>query len=153
MPDKIALKTLDSQEWSTPQKLYDELDEEFKFNLDSCATKENAKCKKYFTEKENGLYHNWYGSVFCNPPFRYVSKWVEKAMDETVRGNAKTVVMLLPSRTDTKWFHNYCLRNGEIRFIKGRLKYGGAKNSAPFPSMIVIFRSGKNGTRSKRNSR
>lgn len=132
-----------SDEWETPQKLFDELDKEFHFQLDPCATKENAKCESYYTGIDNGLELSWYWAraVFMNPPYgRKIYTWVRKAYRESKRGT--TVVCLLPARTDTKWFHDYCLR-GEIRFIKGRLKFSGQKNSAPFPSMIVIFRGNK----------
>lgn len=127
-------------EWATPQKFFDMLNKEFKFNLDPCATKENAKCKRFFTEKENGLQQRWKSSrVFMNPPYgRAIGKWVLKAFSEN-RGGA-LVVALLPARTDTRWFHDYIYGKAEIRFIKGRLKFGDGKNSAPFPSMVVIFK-------------
>ncbi len=125
--------------WETPQYLFDELNKEFNFNLDVCATKENAKCKNYYTTTQNGLLQEWFGSVWCNPPYgKEISKWIEKAYESSLRGT--TVVMLLPSRTDTKWFHSYIYNQAEIRFIKGRLKFGNSENSAPFPSMIVIFK-------------
>lgn len=131
-----------SDEWSTPQWIYDKLDDEFGFTLDSCATSENHKCDKFFTKADNGLLHSWYGNnVFCNPPYgRGIYDWVKKAFNEAQEKNT-LVVMLLPARTDTKWFHDFIYHKAEIRFIKGRLKFGDSKNSAPFPSMIVIFRS------------
>lgn len=121
-------------EWSTPQYLFDELDKEFHFTLDPCATKENAKCKKFYTREDDGLSKSWKGeTVFMNPPYgREIGKWVAKISSE---GG----VALLPARTDTKWFHDYIYKKAEVRFIKGRLKFGGSKNSAPFPSMVVIF--------------
>ena len=126
-----------SDEWETPQDLYDELDREFHFTLDPCCSEENRKCTKYFTKAENGLMQSWGGqTVFCNPPYSQAAQWVEKAAGENA-----TTVMLLPARTDTRWFHEYIYHHAEIRFIKGRLKFSGAKNSAPFPSMIVIFRN------------
>ena len=128
--------------WETPQDFFDGLDREFQFGLDACATPENAKCKNFFTQKQDGLSQNWggYGTIWCNPPYgREIGKWVQKASEESENG--ETVVMLLPARTDTKWFHNYIYGKAEIRFVKGRLKFGGVKNSAPFPSMIVIFMS------------
>ena len=126
--------------WETPPELFKDLDNEFKFTLDPCASKENHKCAKYFTKEENGLLQDWSGQrVYCNPPYgRTVGEWVEKAAKESRKENT-TVVMLLPARTDTKWFHNYIYGCATIRFIRGRLKFGGSKNSAPFPSMIVIF--------------
>ena len=127
--------------WATPQSFYDKLNDEFRFNLDPCATPENAKCEKYFTKEVNGLTQNWGGyNVFCNPPYgRELSKWVKKAYEESLKPNT-TVVMLIPARTDTKYFHEYIYHKAkEIRFLKGRLKFGTSKNSAPFPSMVVIF--------------
>jgi site-specific DNA-methyltransferase (adenine-specific) len=126
-------------EWSTPQEFFDVLDKEFKFNLDPCATNENAKCVKFYTEEDDGLVQDWKGArVFCNPPYgRVIGDWVKKC----ATGGGKLTVALLPARTDTRWFHDYIYNKAEIRFIKGRLKFGGHKNSAPFPSMVVIFRS------------
>ena len=126
--------------WETPQYLFDELDKEFHFTLDVCATPENAKCKKFYTKLEDGLTQPWPGTVWCNPPYgRQISKWVKRAY-ETNHLLGNTIVMLLPARTDTKWFHEYIYNHAEIRFIKGRLKFGDSVNPAPFPSMIVIFR-------------
>lgn len=124
--------------WSTPQDFFDKLNQEFNFTLDPCATDDNHKCKKYFTTKDNGLSQSWDNEiVFMNPPYgREIGKWVAKA-SKVVGG---VVVCLLPSRTDTRWFHDYIYGRAEIRFIRGRLKFGGCINSAPFPSMIVIFR-------------
>ena len=121
--------------WETPQDLFDKLDSIYHFETDVCAVSENAKCEHYYTPEDDGLKQKWEGVCWCNPPYgRQIGKWVEKA----ARSFA-TVVMLLPARTDTKWFHDYCLPYGKIEFIKGRLKFGDSKNSAPFPSMIVIF--------------
>lgn len=126
--------------WETPQDFFDKLDAEFHFTLDACAIPENAKCEKYFTPEQDGLRQAWTGTVWCNPPYcRQTGKWVKKAHDESIK-NKCTVVMLLPSRTDVSWFHDYILGKAEIRFIRGRLKFGNAKNSAPFPSMVCIFR-------------
>lgn len=135
-----GLFTSNSCEWETPQDLYNQLDKEFSFILDPCATRENAKCPVYFTVEDDGLKQDWheYGRVFMNPPYgREIGKWVRKAYEESLKG--ATVVCLLPSRTDTAWFQDYCMK-GELRFIRGRLKFGGSTNSAPFPSMIVVFR-------------
>lgn len=129
--------------WSTPQTVFDTLDTEFHFKLDPCATEENAKCPLFFTEEQNGLNQDWNqgGAVFMNPPYgRAIKEWMRKAYESALAGI--TVVCLVPSRTDTRWWHDYAMK-GEIRFIKGRLKFGDSKNSAPFPSAIVIFRSGK----------
>ena len=130
--------------WETPQDLFDKLNEEFHFTLDVCALPENAKCESYYTPEIDGLSQKWSGVCWCNPPYgRQIGKWVEKAAREREEGT--TVVMLLPARTDTKWFHDYIYKfYAEIRFIRGRLKFGGVQNSAPFPSMIAIFRGYKN---------
>lgn len=127
--------------WETPQSFYDELDKEFQFTLDPCATPENAKCEMFFTKEMNGLTQNWEGnSVFCNPPYgKEIGKWVKKAYEESKKINT-TVVMLIPARTDTAYFHDYIYHKAkEIRFVKGRLKFGQSKNAAPFPSMVVVF--------------
>ena len=127
--------------WETPQDFYERLNNVFQFDLDPCATSETAKCEKYFTEYENGLLQDWSGrSVFVNPPYgRGVVNWVKKAYEEGLKPHT-TVVCLLPSRTDTKWWHNYCMKADEIYFVKGRLKFGNSKNAAPFPSAVVVFR-------------
>lgn len=127
--------------WETPQDFFDKLNDEFCFDLDVCALPENAKCDRYFTPEQDGLRQQWTGTVWCNPPYgRQIGRWVEKAEKSSEDGT--TVVMLLPARTDTKWFHQYIYGKTEIRFIPGRLKFGGSKNSAPFPSMVVIFKKG-----------
>ena len=121
--------------WSTPQDLYDDLNKEFRFNLDPCSNGINAKCDKYYTENDDGLSQEWSGNVFMNPPYgREIGKWMKKACESKC-----LVVCLVPSRTDTKWWHDYAMK-GDIRFIKGRLKFGNSKNNAPFPSAIVIFK-------------
>lgn len=127
--------------WATPQNFYDELNKEFGFELDVCALSENAKCSRYFTPEMDGLKQDWQGICWMNPPYgRAIGKWIEKAYNESLK-HGSTVVCLIPSRTDTKWWHDYCM-NGEIRLVKGRLKFGDSKNAAPFPSAVVIF--GKN---------
>ena len=128
-----------SHEWETPQSFYDKLNEKYNFQLDPCCTVDNCKCPIGFTHENDGLLQDWfpYESVFMNPPYgREIIKWVKKAYDESQKGCV--VVCLLPARTDTRWFHDYCVK-GEIEFIRGRLKFGGQKNSAPFPSMVVVF--------------
>ena len=130
-----------TDEWSTPQDFFNELNKEFNFTLDPCATPENAKCEKYYTKEDDGLKQDWSGeTVFCNPPYgRVIKDWVKKCYEESKKPNT-TVVMLMPARTDTSYFHDYIYHKAkEIRFIRGRLKFGNAKNSAPFPSMVVIF--------------
>ena len=124
-------------EWETPQDLFDKLNQEFKFTLDVCALPENAKCDQFYTPEDDGLLQPWNGVCWMNPPYgRTIRHWVEKAYTSSLMG--ATVVCLLPARTDTRWFHEYC-QYGKITFIKGRLKFGGCKNNAPFPSMIVVF--------------
>ena len=136
-----------SDEWETPQDFFDELDKEFHFDIDVCATNENAKCAVYFglDNGMDGLTTPWempwgFARVWCNPPYSNIKEWSKKCSE-----HKGTAVMLVPARTDTRWFHEYCYQkpNVEIRFIKGRLKFGGGANSAPFPSMVVIFRNGK----------
>ena len=125
-----------TDEWSTPQALFQVLNDEFRFTLDPCATKENATCPIFFTKETDGLSMDWGGhTTFMNPPYgREIGKWVKKASENPLS------VCLLPAQTDTRWFHDYIIGKAEIRFIRGRLKFGESKNSAPFPSMIVIFR-------------
>ena len=137
-------------EWETPQGLFNELNKEFGFQLDVCASDDNWKCAEYFTKEQDGLSQNWRGRVcWMNPPYgREIGKWVEKAYIEhdtpgESYGLRPTVIVgLLPARTDTRWFHKYIYNKPtvEIRFLKGRLKFGNSKNSAPFPSMIVVWR-------------
>ena len=129
--------TSKTDEWETPQDFFDELNQEFNFELDVCALPSNAKVTRYYSPAEDGLAQEWTGVCWMNPPYgRQIGKWIEKAYRESQNG--AIVVCLLPSRTDTRWWHDYCMK-GEIRFIKGRLKFGGSKNSAPFPSAVVIF--------------
>ena len=125
--------------WATPQDFFDELNEEFEFTLDPCATPDNTKCAKFFTKEQDGLKQDWTGErVFCNPPYgRAIGAWVKKCHDEAQKGTL--VVMLIPARTDTSYFHDYIYHKAEIRFIRGRLKFGGASQGAPFPSMVVIY--------------
>ena len=126
--------------YSTPDWLFEQLQKEFGFTLDVCANSDNAKCKDFIPAEQDGLLQNWKGVVWCNPPYgRRIGSWIHKALMESCNG--VTSVLLLPARTDTKWFHNWVLGKAEIRFIQGRLKFGGEVNNAPFPSMIVIFRS------------
>lgn len=129
-----------TDEWSTPQELFDKLNAEFHFNLDVCANEFNHKCAAYYDRQQNGLTMPWKDHiVWCNPPYgREIGEWVKTAYFEH-KAHRTTIVMLLPARTDTKWFHDYILGKTTIRFLKGRLKFGDSKNSAPFPSMIVIY--------------
>lgn len=124
--------------WETPQDFFDKLNDEFHFTLDACATAENSKCERFYTKEQDSLAQPWDGVVWCNPPYgRQIRLWVKKACLSAQNG--ALVVMLLPARTDTAWFHNYIYQRAEIRFIRGRLKFGNSKNSAPFPSMVCIF--------------
>lgn len=126
--------------WSTPQDLFDKYDAIYHFETDVCALAVNAKCKRFYTPEMDGLNQEWFGVCWCNPPYgRQIAKWVEKAAKSSA-----TVVMLLPARTDTKWFHDYCLPFGNIEFLRGRLYFGGCKSPAPFPSMIVVFNADQN---------
>lgn len=131
-----------SEEWATPQDLFDKLNEEFSFTLDPCATPQNHKCDQYYTKEQNGLNMDWGGHrVFCNPPYgKALKDWVKKCYEEGLKKDT-IVVMLIPARTDTKYFHDYIQNRSEIRFIRGRLKFGEAESGAPFPSMIVIYRA------------
>lgn len=124
-----GLFTSASCHWSTPAELYADLDGEFHFNDDPCP----------LHSQEDGLSRAWGSRTYCNPPYgRAVNDWISKGYQEALSG--KVVVFLLPARTDTRWWHDYCMK-GEIRFLRGRLKFGDSKNSAPFPSAIVIFNS------------
>lgn len=128
-------------EWFTPDAVFDQLHEEFGFTLDAAATAENSKCQKFFTRSVDGLFQSWEGeTIWCNPPYSgiNISKFLHKAQREQAKG--VTSVLLLPTRTGNDWFHKYCLSASEIRFVRGRLKFGGAPHNAAFDSMIVIFR-------------
>jgi len=137
--NKKAYFTSNTCEWPTPQYLYDELNREFNFTLDPCATVDNHKCAKFFTKENDGLAQDWSGErIFMNPPYgRKIQHWIKK-LAET---DAPIRVALIPVRSDTRWFHNYVLGKAEIRFIKGRVKFGDSKSGAPFPSMVVIYRN------------
>jgi phage N-6-adenine-methyltransferase len=168
-----AMFSSETDDWATPQKLFDGLNEIYHFTVDVCATPENAKCAKYFTKEDNGLAQAWTGTAWMNPPYgnpEYVCKknckkkrcvkrgshclaykpgireWIKKAVDTAKSGTAE-VVCLLPVRADSKWFHTHVwdnelaqFREGVfVQFLPGRLHFGGARNPAPFPSMIVMF--------------
>jgi site-specific DNA-methyltransferase (adenine-specific) len=128
-----------SAEWGTPQWLFDALNAEFPFSLDPCSTHENAKCDLHYTCLEDGLLQDWADhTVFMNPPYgRVIGRWMKKAYDSAQQG--ATVVCLIPARTDATWWHRYATK-GEIRFLRGRLRFVGGKHSAPFPSAVVVFR-------------
>ena len=124
--------------WYTPQDFFKKYDDVYKFETDVCATDDNTKCAKYYTEEMDGLQQEWRGVCWMNPPYgRTIGKWMKKAYESSLSG--ATVVCLVPARTDTNWWHDYAMK-GDIEFIKGRLKFGGSKNSAPFPSAVVVFK-------------
>ena len=137
-----AMFSSKSNEWETPQSFFDRLNQTLgPFTLDPCATKETTKVpENFFTQEEDGLMKDWEGeTVFMNPPYgREISMWMRKAYLESQKPNTR-VVCLIPSRTDTRYWHEYCMKAKEIHFVKGRLKFGGSSNSAPFPSAVVIF--------------
>lgn len=124
--------------WPTPQELFDELNAEFAFTLDVCATPDNTKCQRFFSPVDDGLKQTWTGTCWMNPPYgREIGRWMRKAYESAQAG--ALVVTLVPARTDTEWWHEWASK-GEVRFIRGRVRFGSAKASAPFPSAIVIFR-------------
>ena len=130
-----------TDDWSTPDSFYRALHAEFKFVLDAAASVENAKCERYFTREMDALTRNWgKGNVFCNPPYgRVLRDWMKKALDASRQG--ATVVMLVPARTGTQWFQEVAMPHGsEIRFLRGRLKFGGSEHPAPFDCILVVFR-------------
>jgi phage N-6-adenine-methyltransferase len=130
-------------EWETPHYVFDPLDEEFGFTCDVCALPENAKCACFYTPAQDGLCQRWTGVCWCNPPYgREIGPWVRKAY-ESARDGDCTVCCLVPARTDTRWWHLYVTRSYEIRFFRGRIKFRGSANSAPFPSALVVFRPGR----------
>ena len=129
-----------SEEWPTPAAFYEQMNTEFRFTLDPCATPENAKCRKFYSKTEDGLRQSWGRHVvFCNPPYgRSMREWARKCYEASVNG--ATVVLLAHARTDTRWFHEWVYGRAELRFVRGRLKFGDGNQSAPFPSLIAIYR-------------
>jgi phage N-6-adenine-methyltransferase len=126
--------------WTTPKWLFEKLDAEFHFTTDVGASQDNRLCEDYLglDNGRDALSSQWGSRNFCNPPYgRGMDKWIEKGFEESQKG--RLVVFLIPARTDTRWFHEYILGRAEIRFLRGRIKFGDGKNSAPFPSMVVIF--------------
>ena len=144
-----ALTSLDDT-WTTPKKFYEKLNEEFNFKLDAAALKSSALCKKWYgpdhpeVNRRDAFLHNWTeeaenSSIWLNPPYgRTIKEWFKKANLESRRGGV--VVCLVPARTDTAWWWDYCIEH-EIRFIRGRLKFGNQPNSAPFPSAVIIMKN------------
>lgn len=131
----------DRQDWETPQAFFDAVNAEFGFTLDACATPANAKCERFFTPDDDALKQEWSGVVWMNPPYGYeIRNWIKKAHQESIKG--ATVVALIPSRTDTAYWHEHVMSASEIRLVKGRLTFNGGSFSAPFPSALVVFRPG-----------
>ena len=135
----------ESDEWETPQDFYDKLNKKHRFTLDACSTHLNHKCEKYYTAEDDGLSKSWKGeTVFVNPPYSQIEKWLKKAHDELCKHRVQTV-MLIPARTDTKYWHDYVMTDASvIYFVKGRLKFynkfrPNAFFRAPFPSVVVVF--------------
>jgi phage N-6-adenine-methyltransferase len=134
-----------SDEWETPPALFATLDREFGFELDLAATGANAKCARFYSREEDAFTREWRGVCWLNPPYgRAIGRWVERAYQAAAAGAC--VVLLLPARTDTRWFHAYALQAPEIRLLPGRLRFVGAAHAAPFPSMVVVF-DGRDRTR------
>ena len=132
-----GLMTSNTDLWSTPRDFFDDYNAIYHFDVDVCATAENALCAKFYSPEDNGLSKEWHGVCWMNPPYgREIGKWMNKAYESSLHG--ATVVCLVPARTDTAWWHDYAMK-GNIEFIRGRLKFGGSKNSAPFPSAVVVF--------------
>ena len=141
---QVVMFSSKTGQWATPYEFFQKLDWRFgPFDLDPCADAENTKCSKFFTEMDDGLSQSWEGHVsFINPPYgRGIDKWIKKGYEESRHKNTK-VVMLIPARTDTKYWHNYVMKADVIYFVKGRLKVGDSQNSAPFPSAVVVFDGG-----------
>jgi phage N-6-adenine-methyltransferase len=135
----VAAFMSEREDWATPQAFFDHLNTKYGFTLDACATADNAKCPNYFTPDDDALTKRWKGTVFCNPPYSHnIGRWVRKAREEALRG--ATVVMLIPARTDTSWFHKYIFGGArELYFVSGRLRFSGSNVNAPFPSCVAVF--------------
>lgn len=133
-----GLLSSSTDQWATPRAFFDQWDARFRFELDVCADAGNAKCRRYFSADDDGLAQEWAPfRCWMNPPYgREIGRWMQKALEESRRG--ALVVCLVPARTDTAWWHDYAM-HGRVVFVRGRLRFGEAKNSAPFPSAVVIF--------------
>jgi phage N-6-adenine-methyltransferase len=138
-----SLYSSEKMDWGTPQKLFDRLNHYFGFTLDPCSSEENKKCNKNYTIENDGLLKDWSKDiVFMNPPYgRIMKDWIKKAYEESLKG--ATVVCLVPSRTDVKWFHDYAYGKADIVFLNKRLEFEGSNNKAPFPSMLIIYNSNR----------
>ena len=141
MKGQKVLFSSKSDEWETPPTIFNKISETFTFDIDVCASAENRKAENFYSRDDDGLSISWPQNSTCwmNPPYSQIKHWVEKAKLESLNGS--TTVALLPSRTDTIWFHKYIYsnQNVDVHFLKGRLKFQGAEHSAPFPSMVCIF--------------
>ena len=145
--NKLTQNTLlssNNDEWETPQSLFNILNQKYKFTLDPCATHYNYKCKKYYTKEQNGLNQSWKDEiVFVNPPYSHIKEWVKKSCEESEKHKI-IVILLIPARTDTIYWHEYIMKEAKkIYFIKGRLKFNNSHNNAPFPSVIIEFNPDK----------
>jgi len=142
MPINKGMMSSSSNEWETPQDFFDKLNDEFGFTLDAAASFENHKCDRFYGKGNCALVRPWPGIVWCNPPYgRIIGKFIQKGYEESQKDSV--VVMLIPSRTDTKYWHEYVMKAKEIRFVRGRLRFVGAPSNAPFPSAVVVFTAGK----------
>lgn len=131
-----GMMSSNTDNWATPQHVFDRMNRQFGFDLDVCADDENHKCDRYYTREDDGLEQAWSGRVWCNPPYgREIAKWVKKCAEYE-----NIAVMLVPARTDTKWWQDFVMPNAtDVLLVRGRLRFGGAKAGAPFPSAIVVF--------------
>jgi len=136
------------QDWNTPRILFDKLNQEFNFEYDLAANAENALCKRFYSKESNGLKQSWGGVCWLNPPYGDKSSkmvdWIKKSYNDSQANPNLTVVMLIPARTNTKWFHNYCMKAAEIRFICGRPKFGDSKHGLPQPLILLVFKKSDN---------
>ncbi len=132
------------QDWTTPKILFNKLNQEFNFEYDLAADKNNALCAKFYTKDNDGLKQNWDGICWLNPPYGDKSSkmvdWIKKSYNDSQINPNLTVVMLIPARTNTKWFHNYCMKAAEVRFICGRPKFGDSKHGLPQPLILLVFK-------------
>ena len=132
------------QDWNTPKDLFEKINEEFHFEWDLASSLDNALCSNFYTKEEDGLKQNWTGACWLNPPYGDRSSkmvdWIKKAYLDTQNNSDLTVVILIPARTNTKWFHEYCMKSYEIKFICGRPKFGDSKHGLPQPLVLVVFK-------------
>lgn len=139
------------QDWTTPRVLFDKLNQEFNFEWDLAASPENALCKNFYTQENDGLKQNWNGICWLNPPYgdkqSKMVDWIKKAYNSTQENENLTVVMLIPARTNTKWFHSFCLKSAELKFICGRPKFGDSLHGLPQPLVFVVFKKTSENTK------